>query len=74
MLDWNKNGQIFNKMITLQVCEGMVYLEKENFIHSDLRADNILIDAKDNVLIADFGLGKMLDRDNNIYVGGIGEL
>nr|VZH96106.1 unnamed protein product [Spirometra erinaceieuropaei] len=51
-----------------QVCEGMAYLETNNVVHNDLRAANVLVDANNNVRVADFGLAKILrfdDRDIN---------
>ena len=43
----------------------MSYLEKENFIHRDLRAANILVGENNLVKVADFGLARALDHQNN---------
>lgn len=41
----------------------MAYLEEMNFVHRDLRAANILVDRDNSVKVADFGLAKMLDSE-----------
>lgn len=43
---------------------GMTYLEEKNFIHRDLAARNILINANLCVKIADFGLARVLLKEN----------
>ena len=38
--------------------EGMEYIEMKKFVHRDLRADNVLVNADEQVKIADFGLAR----------------
>ncbi|GAA49814.1 tyrosine-protein kinase Fyn [Clonorchis sinensis] len=57
------------KMITW-VTEAMVYLEKNNFVHRDLRASNVLVNSKHQLKVADFGLSHVL-TDAEEYVGTI---
>ena len=45
-----------------------MYLESVNFVHRDLRADNILIDSKTNAKIGDFGLTEIPDLGKDINI------
>ena len=38
--------------------EGMEYIEMKKFVHRDVRADNVLVNADEQVKIADFGLAR----------------
>jgi len=43
-----------------QICQGVNYAHRQGVIHLDLKPSNILFDENDSVLVADFGLAKML--------------
>jgi serine/threonine protein kinase/tetratricopeptide (TPR) repeat protein len=44
-----------------QICEGLAAAHERGVIHRDLKPQNILIDMKGRVLIADFGLAKSVE-------------
>uniref|UniRef100_A0A0R3W4Z5 Protein kinase domain-containing protein n=1 Tax=Taenia asiatica TaxID=60517 RepID=A0A0R3W4Z5_TAEAS len=52
-----------------QVVKGMAYLEKVGVVHRDLRAANVLVHADGSVKIADFGLTKIADFNQNFTEG-----
>jgi len=55
---------------SMQIAEGMCYLESRGIVHRDLAARNILVKKFDQIKITDFGLARILDSDNQngIYV------
>ncbi|XP_058208679.1 G-type lectin S-receptor-like serine/threonine-protein kinase SD2-5 [Rhododendron vialii] len=62
-LDWETR-----KKITHQIAKGLAYLHEEcrqRIIHLDIKPQNILLDANFNAKISDFGLSKLVDRDNS---------
>ncbi|XP_058208678.1 G-type lectin S-receptor-like serine/threonine-protein kinase SD2-5 [Rhododendron vialii] len=62
-LDWETR-----KKITLQIAKGLAYLHEEcrqRIIHLDIKPQNILLDANFNAKISDFGLSKLVDRDDS---------
>ncbi|XP_030531754.1 G-type lectin S-receptor-like serine/threonine-protein kinase SD2-5 [Rhodamnia argentea] len=63
VLDWRKRRRII-----YDIAKGLNYLHEEctwKIIHLDIKPQNILLDEKFNAKIADFGLSKLLDRDQS---------
>ena len=57
-LKWNPSQL---KCILKQILEGLDYLHENNYLHRDLKGSNILVSAKGEVKLCDFGLAKQVD-------------
>ncbi|CAF0796613.1 unnamed protein product [Adineta ricciae] len=49
------------------IAKGMAYLEKCNVIHRDLAARNCLVDKRGRIKVADFGLSRCLQSDEEYF-------
>jgi serine/threonine protein kinase len=64
-MEKNKLDYIYNfgginiseiKRLLFEILSGVYFLHKNNYIHRDLKPDNILIDKNDHIRIGDFGM------------------
>ncbi|GAB4852728.1 hypothetical protein Ancab_040553 [Ancistrocladus abbreviatus] len=65
-ISWNRRRRIIDG-----IAEGLRYLHEHcnpNVIHFDIKPQNILLDEDFNVRISDFGLAKMVDRNQSEVV------
>ncbi|XP_076905027.1 G-type lectin S-receptor-like serine/threonine-protein kinase SD2-5 [Bidens hawaiensis] len=62
-LDWE-----CRKKIILDVAKGLAYLHedcRQKIIHLDIKPQNILLDSDFNAKVSDFGLSKLIDRNQS---------
>ena len=58
-------------LIFIQCCYGIEYLHEYDIIHRDLKPANILLNDNSSILIADFGISKILENklSSNTMIG-----
>ncbi|KZV43150.1 hypothetical protein F511_07965 [Dorcoceras hygrometricum] len=65
-LDWN-----LRRRIILDIAKGLAYLHedcRQKIIHLDIKPQNILLDENFNAKLSDFGLSKLIDRNQSEVV------
>jgi hypothetical protein len=66
LLDWQHR-----KKIVLDIARGLTYLHedcRQKIVHLDIKPQNILLDETFNAKFSDFGLSKLVDRDQSQVV------
>src|SRR5271155_5458435 len=54
--------------IVPQICEALQFAHDEGIVHRDIKPENILLDKKGRVKIADFGIAKILGREQDVSI------
>ena len=54
------------KFLFRQIILGIQHIHSKNVVHRDIKLENILIDFNNNVKICDFGIGKVLDSEDEL--------
>lgn len=49
------------------ILNGMEYAHREGVIHRDLKAANVLLNNDDDVVVTDFGIGRMMDAEGDRF-------
>ncbi|XP_072026060.1 focal adhesion kinase 1-like isoform X2 [Amphiura filiformis] len=60
-------------LYSYQLSTALSYLESKKFVHRDIAARNVLVIAKDNVKLGDFGLSRLI-HDHSYYKASKGKL
>ncbi|CAL4990428.1 unnamed protein product [Urochloa decumbens] len=62
-IDWSTRFRIIK-----ETASALCYIHEQRIIHSNLKSSNILLDTDMKPKICDFGVGRVLDHDDNLTI------
>lgn len=70
LLNYLKQNKIFSendaKFMFFQICIALRYIHSKSIIHRDIKLDNILLDNNFKCKICDFGVSRVMPKDELI--------
>jgi len=74
ILRYAPNHIPLNEVVSIltQVGQALHFVHEQQIVHRDLKPENILFNAKDDALIADFGIAVFLESRTTMYANVIG--
>ena len=61
-----KLSEKISKFLFRQIIEGIQHIHSKKIVHRDIKLENILIDLNNRIKICDFGIGIMLDSEDEL--------
>ena len=61
-----KLSEKISKFLFRQIIEGIQHIHSKKIVHRDIKLENILIDLNNRIKICDFGIGIMLNSENDL--------